>query len=47
MADYEAVKVPLDPTPAQERMFRMYATTSATHPPTSSKACPANAKAAR
>ena len=25
MADYEAVKVPLDPTPAQERMFRMYA----------------------
>lgn len=25
MADYEAVKIPLDPTPAQERMFRMYA----------------------
>ena len=25
MADYEAVKIPLDPTPARERMFRMYA----------------------
>lgn len=25
MTDYEAVKIPLDPTPAQERMFRMYA----------------------
>ncbi len=25
MTTYEAVKVPLDPTPVQERMFRMYA----------------------
>lgn len=25
MTDYEAVKIPLDPTPAQERVFRMYA----------------------
>ncbi|KOA49528.1 hypothetical protein BAAM0483_05120 [Bifidobacterium animalis subsp. animalis MCC 0483] len=25
MSDYEAVRIPLDPTPAQERMFRMYA----------------------